>query len=381
MFAVENKDYSPGLRWKKGEMDALLSLDAATKARLLPDLIFPPLSARDIELKRALSREEFIRVQIGRLQRNWPSLPCLVDFRFVQFDSDRGSDAGWLTQFLTTSQKFGCQIIPVFDARVDFYRMSTFAAYMKNSGSGGCIRIDLGDLQDSSLPETLNTLLSSARLSENECILLIDLAEAEIADVSAFARFTAEWLTRLRQFGKWRRIIVQASSYPIKNPAKQNSSIVIPRFEWMSWCHLAKHDPSILEWGSFGDFGADHGHINFGKGGRTITHLRYARPEDWMISRGGDPSTGHDGTIHTVASRIRTAAGFMGAGFSAGDEFVELCAGRNATGNASTWRFANMAHHLTLMTSSAARLMGTPFEPAERLPLMRQLSLLSESVE
>jgi hypothetical protein len=36
MLQIEDKHYTPALRWKKGEMEALGQLDEASKNRLLP---------------------------------------------------------------------------------------------------------------------------------------------------------------------------------------------------------------------------------------------------------------------------------------------------------------------------------------------------------
>jgi hypothetical protein len=377
MLALQNKLYTAALRWKKGEMEALGSLDEPSKERLLPHLIFPPVGARDIEKGRVLSRDEFSLLQVGRLQKYWTGRPCLADFRFLRFDADKGSDAARLNELLTLSRKFGCKVIPVMDHHTDPYRLGAIGGHIRVSNYGAAIRIGLGDLQ-SDLEGILKALPNSVQIAPSDCILIVDLGEATISDPKAFSKFTAEWIDRLHQFGMWKRIIVEASSYPIKNPATPNSETTAPRNEWMSWVQLVEQDRGILEWASFGDFGADHGHIDFDGGGRTVKHLRYATTDNWIIGRGGEQTAEHDGTIHTVARRIIGSGQFMGEGYSAGDEFITQCADRASTGNGSTWRWANMVHHMTLATSRVADLIGVPFERPQRVPVMKQISLLSE---
>jgi Beta protein len=108
----------------------------------------------------------------------------------------------------------------------------------------------------------------------------------------------------------------------------------------------------------------------------VLTHMRYATAGSWFVPRGGEPTKDHDGTIHTVASRIIDSGEFMGVNFSNGDEFIALCADHGATGNGSTWRRVNMVHHMTLATGDVANLIGRPFERSKRTPVARQLSLL-----
>ncbi len=381
MFEIEGRSYTAALRWKKGEMDALRSLDDESKERLLPHVILPPLSVKDIEQRRLLSKQEFSTIQVGRLQQNWAHRPVLVDFRFLRFDKDAGVDAAWLSEFLTMARRFNCRIIPVVDPQTDAYRVSAIAAAIENSRSGGAIRVGLHDLQNVQLESLLETLLFGIRRTPDDCLLILDLGEADISNVEVFSQFTLSWLTKLRSFQPWKRIIVEASSYPTKNPAPRNGRVIAPRDEWRSWLEIVK-DESLLAHTQFGDFGADHGHVDFDLGGRTVIHLRYTTPEGYLIERGGLPTFDHsgkslhDGTIWTVAKRIAEDAGFFGENFSAGDEFVATCAGRAATGNSTTWRWANMVHHLTMVTGDCSRVLGTPFAHVRRAPV-KQLSLLT----
>jgi len=381
MLPIENKSYTPALRWKKGEMEALDSLDDVSKERILPHIVFPPTTVRDIENKRVLSRDEFSLVQVGRLQKYWSGRPCLLDLRFLRFDpDDSGSDAARVSDFLLKARSFGCKVIPVIDADVDTYRASAMSAYILNSSTGGAIRIGLNDLQNDGLEEMLNTLLSSMRIPAPECILIVDLADAAIANVASFVRFTTEWLARLHHFGAWKRIIVEASNYPTTNPAPHNGKFIVSRNEWLSWEQVVKADRDILGWAQFGDFGADHGQIDFSGGGRTIIHMRYATANGWIVERGGKPIDTHDGTIWTVAKRIVGSGQFVGERFSAGDEFVSLCSSKEGgPGNATTWRWANMVHHMTLATIGVGELIGAPFKPPERAPVGRQFSLLESA--
>lgn len=377
MLSLEHKVYTAALKWKQGEMEALSLLDDASKDRLLPHIILPPLSAKDLEKKRLLTKEEFSRIQVGRLQRFWPSRPCLIDPRFLKFEpQDRGSDAGWINDFFETAKKFGCSLIPVLDANVDVYRVAAMAAYARNANSGAAIRIRLEDLQEEKLGDLLATLLAGVRLAAADCILVLDLSDAAIPNAPTFAKFISDRIAKLRHFGLWKRIVVEASNYPTKNPAKPNSEARSARAEWLAWRHLIEADRRISEWASFGDFGADHGHINFDGGGRVVTHVRYATGKDWIINRGGSATSGHDGTIHEVAKRIVSSSEFMGADFSVGDELLTLWADRVSAGNATKWRCANMIHHMTLATAGAANLIGASFERSQRDPIARQLSLM-----
>jgi hypothetical protein len=374
MFSISGKVYAPALRWKMGEMEALRTLDEATSNRLLPHIIVPPIKATDLEKGRPLTSKEFNLLQIGRLQQNWASRVCLLDLRFVSLSDDKGSDAAYVSELLTQAARFGCKAIPVVDASTDDYRFGAVAPYIVRTNSGLAIRLALCDLQDG-IEELLTQVQAAAHVDASECLLILDLGDATISEVGAFSKFVAEWLSKLHQLGRWSRIIVQASNYPLKNPAPINGDASPERLEWHTWRKLVEDDPSMLEWALFGDFGADHGQFDFKPGGRPLSHIRYATADSWLVCRGGDTTETVDGSIHAVATRIVRSGKFLGEAFSYGDEFIAMCAAREAFGNPSTWRTANMSHHLTLAAVSAASLAGSPFA-VRRASRERQLSLL-----
>jgi hypothetical protein len=122
----------------------------------------------------------------------------------------------------------------------------------------------------------------------------------------------------------------------------------------------------------FGDYGADNADLDFGTGGRAITHLRYATGIDWLIVRGDDDR----GTIRSVARRIVDSGNFSGETFSAGDEFISSRAdGLAGIGNPMIWRWVNMNHHMTLVTSDLGALykVAIPVPVARRQPVQEEL--------
>ena len=122
----------------------------------------------------------------------------------------------------------------------------------------------------------------------------------------------------------------------------------------------------------FGDYGADNARISFGDSGfGAITHLRYATRDKWLVVRGGVPILDHDGSIHEVAKRILISGVFAGELFSWGDEFIEACANRlGMKGSPTTWRAANMNHHMTRVTQDVADFLEVRMPvPVRRVPI------------
>jgi hypothetical protein len=205
----------------------------------------------------------------------------------------------------------------------------------------------------------LDIQIKNLAIQPSDCILILDLTDADLSTPREFAKFVAETLFKLRDFGAWAKIIVQSTSYPFKNPANDDSSADVARNEWQMWLALREIDSEIPNFAMFGDFGADNAHIDFKSGGRPIPHLRYATETHWLVSR-GNRDAGY-GVMRNVADRIVKSGFFSGELFSAGDEFIAARAqGLNGVGNPMMWRSVNMNHHMSLVVAQLGKIYGKP---------------------
>jgi hypothetical protein len=354
MYPLDGKSYSVSLRAKTGEFVACLDLDDPRKERLLPEFILPPLTTQD---NKALSIDAAIEAQVGKIADHWGQRPCLLDMRFLKFATDHGVDASCIGQLLKRARASRCSIIPVIDLNSDYYRVAAIGAHVRIAGSGAALRVTLSDLSDRELRQFIDTQLTNLHISSDDCLIVLDLSDADLSEHEGFANFAGEWLFKLHAFGKWPRIIFQATSYPLKNPAPAKGERRVSRAEWLIWQRIVQLDPKIKDFVIFGDFGADNAHIDFSAGGRAIAHLRYATDTDWLVARGEADWN----TIRSVADRIVRSGSFCGELFSAGDEFIASRArGLAGIGNPTIWRSVNMNHHMSLVISRLGSLYGVP---------------------
>jgi transcriptional regulator with XRE-family HTH domain len=240
--------------------------------------------------------------------------------------------------------------------------------------SGVALRVTMTDLVRSDLAGLLATQVKNLSSEPSDCILVLDLTDADLTSPDEFAKFVAETLFKLRSFGTWAKIIVQATSYPIKNPALDNSTADVPRKEWDLWQAILKIDSAIRDFAMFGDFGADNAHIDFKPGGRPIPHLRYATATHWLISR-GNREAGYS-IMKSVADRVVRSGFFVGELFSVGDEYIAARAsGANGVGNPMMWRSVNMNHHMTFVAAQLGELYGEqiPVNKERRHPVQQRL--------
>jgi Beta protein len=375
MLSIETQNYAVILRDKVAEFDALRSLDRANKNMILPYFVAASFFVKDQEKKRQVTKEECRDDHLGRLAKSWGRRSAILDTRFLKFAQDLQQDAVDLSNFLEASTQYGCSLIPALDLRTSELRRNAISAFWQKTNHGLAIRVTLSDLLNPKLAISVQRLLLQVVAKPQNCVLVLDLADADLSDLNAFAAFEAEWVLRTQELGLWRRVIVAATHYPEKNPAPPNGQIEVGRNEWLAWKQAVGIDARVGELAMFGDYGADNARISFGETGfGAITHFRYATKDKWLVVRGGSPVPAHDGSIHEVARRILISGVFAGELFSWGDEFIKACAEAKQVGNPTIWRTANMNHHMTRVTQDLADFFEIQMPaPVRRTPIQQDM--------
>jgi Beta protein len=200
MYPVQKQFYSVTLREKGGELKGLRLLDETSKNFLLPNLIALPLSEKE---NAKLTIEALIKREVGKVLQNWGTRVCLWDPRFLKFDEeDVIKDGIWLERLVGQFQRYGARVIPVVGLREEIHRTSAIASYARRANSGIAIRVDFDDIQEY---ELLDVALTNLRTRPEECILIVDITDADISEHDEFAKSLIGWLFALKDRGNWEK--------------------------------------------------------------------------------------------------------------------------------------------------------------------------------
>ncbi len=107
MFPIEHVDYSPVLRGKSGEFQALDRLRDQIKDRVAPTIVLPSLSIKDLEKRRRLNSREAPRLFVERMAACWKDRPFFFDARFLVFNHDPVEDRTLLKAMLMLCEQYG----------------------------------------------------------------------------------------------------------------------------------------------------------------------------------------------------------------------------------------------------------------------------------
>jgi hypothetical protein len=137
---------------------------------------------------------------------------------------------------------------------------------------------------------------------------------------------------------------------------------VIKRSEWLLYKKIVDLLPEEFHPPTFGDYTISSSDIP--KGDMRLlkpsASVRYAIENAWVITKGNNVRDNGFEQFRARCGDIVEPGTAFPAGYSAGSDYVRGCyAGREKTGNLTTWRWVGTNHHITKVVDDLANL----FEP------------------
>lgn len=383
MISRKRVIYVPALRMKKGELDGLRLLRDDVADCIAPLLIVPPAKERNTGSQEALFPVGNGVPDVGGvLLKYWPRRPVFVDARVLFKECGAQEAINWLPEIYNRAHRVGVLAIPV--ASLDLLEQLGTAAFKDSIPTGPGLkfglRIQSGEMADSSLDGRVRRVLASLDVRASECTVFADFSDADLSVPSFVAPVVRGVLEQLQALAPWQLIVFLGTHYPETNPAKVAGQAVIhPRNEWHAWSEAVRFDPSTAQHMVFGDFAADSAKIQFGgKGGRPIPHCRYTTGANWLVVRGEDNGSTYE-VMKAVFEQIVASGEFSGPTFSLADTYIFDVARNNApsAGNATIWRQVNTTHHITRVVADIATVRKIQIAKLPITPAGAQQALLN----
>ena len=358
--------YYPAFRAKSGEYAALNHTPNELKASIFPRLIIPPPEERDLEKGEPLTPDEVATFTGRRIYQNWYRHSAFIDTQFVR---DFIGPEGTLKLF-RLARVHSANLVAV--ATVDDLFAPHFRELVNPTLPGIGVYLRYEDIDIHRLLEGLAVVGCAPEKS----VVFLDFADAPL-DIPEAASSVAGAIEDLLVGANWHRIAFQGSGFPATNPAKEEGICRIPRTEWTSYwaaIHEAGFNPQQV---CFGDYGADSGLIKFPKkkgGAPAIRHIRYTASAETIIVRGsavGDQAE----AMRKVCKIVVESSDYAGRILSyADDRLWEISEGIASSGNPTTWRELNTAHHIARVVHDLGARVGRKFAPRD-VEALKQMNL------
>jgi len=339
-----NQMYSPVLRWKAGERNALAGL-AARSAEIVLPVIEPTPQAYE----HANGRAKALRAEVRKAARTIETAWAHRDF---YYDTHLIDGLGWdhpSTPLIALGEEI--QALGLAGRAILRIEQSpeTWRHVVDDSGPGPIVglRVRARDLSSTAGQARLRGLIKESGLAPNAAHLFVDLGVIRAA--------TAPLPTALAvpHLGPWHRVTLIAGSFPRDLTHLEPGIHHLPRLEWGLYLDTLATWARDLGPVAFGDFGTQHAEFyEPAKPCYPSISARYALETEWLVLRGYSlkkKEYGGFGQFYGHAKVLTRSAGFFGHEFSGGDAYIAQRLSQGATtGNLTTWLSASMSQHLTL---------------------------------
>lgn len=354
-------DYVPVLKWRQGEYQALLRLDAARKARVRPLIeVTPP--EYDFEKKKVKKTlEAQLEPFAKRLKLKWGTQRAFLDTSLLDPLARLPGGVHPLTYLLDAARTVGGQLTPVTGLSRDLAHYNAVAAADLFDGLGVAVRCSLDEIADPDFPTRLATLLVELDVQPAKTDLIIDLAAKNFEPLADLAGLIAALLQSDLIYEEVRSLVLVGTSFPpsmgdIKGPIQ-----TIKRLEWMLYKAVVALLPAGFRQPTFGDYAISSadmpkGDMRLLKPSATV---RYAIDNAWVITKGVNVRDNGFGQYRDCCGEVLKSGKAFPLGYSAGSDYVRGCHGKTSgTGNLTTWRWVGTNHHITKVVDDLANHFG-----------------------
>jgi len=362
MRPISATEYVPILKWRQGEYQALVRLAGAVKDRVTPVLEVCPVEW-DFELRReAKTLDEHLEPFGKRVAAKWGNRFAFLDVHLLRPALRMQHGTHPLLYLGNEARRHGARLVPVvrLDSGEDHLEAARDLAFTDRWGA--CLRLDLDDLMDPDVDASIQRVLDTLRLSFDEFDIIVDLGAPNFEPLVEFAELVAALLRSAEAVDRARSIVLAGTSFPDSLAPLAKSLQVVPRQEWRLYRQVLQLRESNLRVPTFGDYAIAHPILAEGdmRLMKPSANIRYTIDSAWCVVKGNNVRDYGFEQYKGQCKELISKGHFAGAGFSAGDKFIEDCALRNgSTGNLSTWRWVGTNHHLTRVVHDLANLAAT----------------------
>lgn len=364
----DHRHYVPILKAKKGELDALSDVAADVKAALTP-LIEVPEIPWDFEEEAPLKTiDKHIEKLAKKLTDAWHDVrPFFVDMPWWEHGDSLMADGSHPLQWLGDQcHAAGLHLIPVTGPARDAAYQHAAHAVVARHHHGLCIRIEPDDFDR--LFENPSAVLDALRgpLPFQEVDILIDM-RAITEDLIPTVRYGVLAAVRsIPHVTSWRTLTLASSAFPKNLSGFTVGFGSVERADYGLWQAITANR-GLVRKPTFADYAIQAPEIDDidPRVMRMSASLRYTHDNEWVIGKGRNVRDHTYEEYRRICQLLVQRQEFSGAGYSAGDDYMQGCAaGAGTPGNATTWRWVGTNHHLTFVVRQLAAATAGGANPA-----------------
>jgi len=358
-MVITPKHYVPVLRWRMGEYQALLKLDAARKPFVVPliEVLEPDFDFEKWVPKKNL--DDHLSTFSGQLQKKWADRPALLDGRQLPPASRMADGRHPMTFLFDEARALGNTLTPVVALDNDVDYKVAVRDIRTIDQRGVALRCTLDEALDPDFDKNVAGLLAGLSLGLVQVDIILDLRAPTYEPLTGLVGIVQSALSGSASIAAARSVVVLGASFPDTLAHLKLSLETLPRSEWRLYKALVTALAPSARRPAFGDYAVAA--TTFAKGDmrfmRGAPNVRYAVNDDWIVAR-RKRNKGETNQAYPGLCALITGSGqYRGKGHSAGGDYIKDCeTGAASRGNPTTWKWVATNHHITVVLDGLATL-------------------------
>jgi hypothetical protein len=279
---------------------------------------------------------------------------------FVDFDNIGFLTANHIGEILVGLEQHGLAPIPVVTLSSTQPVRSAVQAFIANRGRHAGVRLFFNEPGDNTAAN-INALIAAVGLDIAASHLFFDL---EFIDSDYLPTLNAAFpaiVGLLPNLAQWNTTTLVGAGFPRILDIVGGGNAEIPRTEWEFFNNVRTQFAQQVRRLDFGDYAVTNPQLIENFDPRTMQvspKVIYTTDDDWIAYKGRSSKGRGFGATHAMCQALVQRPEFLGANFSAGDQYIADCAANVASqGNSGTWKRVGTNHHITFVAGQVANTL------------------------
>lgn len=361
MMALQMNHYVPSVRWRLGEYQALLALKDAAKLRIVPLITIPSIEYDFEEERPKNTVHDHVKPFPKRYKDKWGTRAAWIDID-KSLHADTMADGQDVVSYVFDGlRKFKATAVPVVtigtDADVKARIVKTVAIDKRGIG----LRARFEDIMRPTFMQSARDLIKEFGVSVSEVDLLLDLGAPSYEPYATFSGALIAALRRLADLPQFRNFVLIGTAIPQSFADITKKGAELPRHDWLFYKEFVSLLTDNVRRPNYGDCTIVHPSADLGLDFRKVKapgKVIYSTSGKYAVYKGG-AFRGNEEQMHGHCENVVKNPAFQGSNFSYGDEYISLCAERQAKPSTLTrWKTVGINHHITQVLDDLATLLA-----------------------
>lgn len=351
--------YVPMLKWKQGEYQALLRLDADIKKYLFPFIDIPPIGWNFEKQRLMKTIDEHLSGFGKKLRDKWGRKSAFIDLVLLD-KNERMIDGQHPVEYIFDDiRSYSESVIPATAFDRDTPYQEAVKNVVKLDENGLCIRLSFSDLIKGDVDLHLISMIEYFEVDISSVDIVIDLAAPNFQPLSNFVNALRAATSNIENLKNCRSFTIAATAFPETMGDLNLGENLLDREEWKLFNEYMSLLSENERRPQFGDYTIAHpGIVNLDmRFIKPAASLRYTVDDKWLIIKGRNVRDYKFKQYVDMCGLVVNSGQFTHPDYSLGDEYIYNCSeGDESTGTLTTWRWVGVNHHITKVVDDLANL-------------------------